>query len=224
MPSLTTVRIVTAVMRTTSHSVDVPSVFCSYRTKDNTTKSLPAWQVARATSAAPRIFKPMKIKGKNYVDGGVMSSNPSSEIFGEVFGQGQKVSLLVSLGTGVPTQSKEEFFKPGYFGVRVPVRNAKLLMGFSMDGQSVHKAMQGLMKSLETEYFRFNVPLDAKEWRLDSWTKSRKTAFDHLEQITNMHLKQADVKKSLQECAAVLVERRRLRSMDEARWRDFALT
>lgn len=223
MPALTMARIVTAVMRKTPRSVDIPSVFCSYDTKGQSTKeSLPIWDVARATSASPKIFKPMKIKNEQYFDGGIMSSNPSREIFGQVFGQGEKVSLLVSLGTGMPKQSKEEFFKPGYFGVKAPVRNAKKLMGFSMDSQSIHSAMQSLMKSVETEYFRFNIPLEAKEWRLDSWTKSKKTAFDHLEKLTDMYLRQADVQKSLHQCAAVLVERRRLRSMDKEKWQEFA--
>jgi patatin-like phospholipase/acyl hydrolase len=34
------------------------------------------WEAARATSAAPMYFAPMKVKDKTFVDGGLQANNP----------------------------------------------------------------------------------------------------------------------------------------------------
>jgi patatin-like phospholipase/acyl hydrolase len=34
------------------------------------------WEAARATSAAPLYFAPMKIKDQSFVDGGLQANNP----------------------------------------------------------------------------------------------------------------------------------------------------
>ena len=62
------------------------------------------WKVARYTSAGPTMFKEMD----NYVDGGVLAQNPSLygisriEEYYQAKGQKLPVSLVVSMGSGVP--------------------------------------------------------------------------------------------------------------------------
>lgn len=184
---------------------------------------LTIWEVARAVVAAPKIFKAMKIGGHLFIDGGFMSNNPSVEIFGDVLGANGRVDTLVSLGTGNLGKSKADFFKPGVFGLVTPhVRTVTKLRGVSTDGEYAHEAMQRLADSIRTEYYRFNVILDRKEWRLDSWRKPRTSVFKHLERIVDNHLKQPGVRDSLRDCAKTLVERRRLRAFDVAAWENFS--
>lgn len=57
------------------------------------------WEAARATSAAPFYFPPMKINGIDYVDGGMGSNNPIREAVNETQQFGS-ISCIISIGTG----------------------------------------------------------------------------------------------------------------------------
>ena len=65
---------------------------------------IPIWKVARATSAAPTYFKPMKIDGLEYLDGGFGANNPCVEIYDEVRKMNNNsdkcASIVLSVGTG----------------------------------------------------------------------------------------------------------------------------
>ncbi|KAK7911821.1 FabD/lysophospholipase-like protein [Apiospora marii] len=73
----------------------------------------PIWQVARATSAAPRYFEPILIDGDTHVDGAVGVNNPSPQTIDEVYYKENKrvPALSVSIGTGVnpPDQENRAF-------------------------------------------------------------------------------------------------------------------
>ena len=112
--------------------------------------------------------------------------------------------------------------KPGPFSVISHVRNVKRLIGTSLDSQSAHYATRSLMYASNAAYFSFNVTLNSKAWSLDSRTKSREAAFDRLDIVTNEYLEK--VSEQLRGCAKVLVERRRLRSMDISAWQRFTLS
>lgn len=57
------------------------------------------WEVARATSAAPTYFEPMRLGEYNFVDGGVFAVNPAMCAYADIAPTGS-VDLLASLGTG----------------------------------------------------------------------------------------------------------------------------
>ena len=67
------------------------------------------WEVARCTSAAPSLFKPMDldIKGRTvqFVDGGLRASNPSEDSLSIIQRyldeREMKVSMVISVGCGV---------------------------------------------------------------------------------------------------------------------------
>ena len=46
--------------------------------------SIPIWEVARATTAAPTYFEPIKISNRKFGDGGFGTNNPAEEMFWEV--------------------------------------------------------------------------------------------------------------------------------------------
>jgi patatin-like phospholipase/acyl hydrolase len=60
---------------------------------------------ARATSAAPTYFEPVRVAGRALVDGGVFAINPALTAYAEV--AGKPVEVLASLGTGEHTRRLE---------------------------------------------------------------------------------------------------------------------
>ena len=92
----------------------------------STNRSLPLWQIVRASSAAPTFFPPQKIRAADakgqvrdneFIDGGVSSyNNPSLQLFLEATDPQYKYAwptgpdklLLLSLGTGFNSVTVEE--------------------------------------------------------------------------------------------------------------------
>ena len=85
------------------------------------------WKAARASGAAPSFFRP---EG-NFVDGGIISNNPSLDLLTEIaeynvakraVGQEEEVikpTILISLGTGVPPLKKVTDYSGVWGGVGV---------------------------------------------------------------------------------------------------------
>lgn len=100
----------------TSYALErrLPFFFRSTRAKVRDDYNFPLKKVARATSAAPTYFEPLKLPDradpKDYyalVDGGVYANNPTLCAYVEaktLFGQEQEEFLVVSLGTGTYTK------------------------------------------------------------------------------------------------------------------------
>ncbi|KAH7253614.1 acyl transferase/acyl hydrolase/lysophospholipase [Fusarium redolens] len=60
------------------------------------------WEVARATTAAPRYFEFIKIRGRKFLDGGMVANNPSLIAIREIHNlHGLVPALFVSIGTGL---------------------------------------------------------------------------------------------------------------------------
>lgn len=63
------------------------------------------WEAARATSAAPTYFTPMKVKEHTFVDGGLQANNPLGWLWNEVLqvhGPLRATACFLSVGTGMP--------------------------------------------------------------------------------------------------------------------------
>jgi len=108
------------------------------------------WELARATSAAPTFFDPIKIGDKEYSDGGVGNNNPAQLMLDEViYKSGQEslkkaVGVLVSIGAGQkPTKRlrvKKKF--PGLSSLPIVKEISKIirqLKDTSTDVERVHK-------------------------------------------------------------------------------------
>jgi predicted acylesterase/phospholipase RssA len=91
-----------------------PAIFRSYDAEGVGSSNCAMWQAARATSAAPTFFKPMKIDNRlpamTYVDGGLIHNNPSLLAQDEArrIWPASKFCCLVSIGTGRPRSAKVE--------------------------------------------------------------------------------------------------------------------
>ena len=127
------------------------------------------WEAARASSAAPTYFEAFE---NVFIDGGVMSNNPTldgmSEMVQQLMLEGKplKIGMVVSLGTGIiPSRPT-----PGINLQRKPatvVDDLKGLLGLvqvlvaqvtASDGQEVERA-QAWCNTLQCPFFRFSAPM-----------------------------------------------------------------
>jgi uncharacterized protein len=136
-------------------------------------------QVARATTAAPTYFAPVRLpvdderKELVLIDGGVAANNPTSVAYYEGLAQerirGIDVDfLIVSLGTGRPPEevpTYEQIFSRNW------LRLGMGMLGVFMDGSSeiVDELMRNVMTAKEPygRYWRFNVDLRGCSLDLD---------------------------------------------------------
>ncbi|CAI4216176.1 unnamed protein product [Parascedosporium putredinis] len=87
-----------------------PVVFRSYENSLEKSEfaGIKLWEAARATSAAPSYFDPLKVGGHEFLDGGLQANNPLGWLWNEVlsvFGPARSTSCFLSIGTGVPLRA-----------------------------------------------------------------------------------------------------------------------
>ena len=194
------------------------------------------WQVARAATAAPFYFEPMKIeraltRGHTILtDGGFgHTNNPVRDAKKEVEQRHGRtsVSTIVSVGTArKATKRKRAFFSvPGW---------TRHFADQATDPEKNHADMQRehddcLDEDGSFSYFRFNDPGGLK-MALDEW-KPKQVRFSHaisghktIEAMENAFGRWASNPENTNElhnCAAELVDRRRQR-MDTPKWELYA--
>jgi hypothetical protein len=208
------------------------------------------WEVARATSAAPRYFSPQQIGRKKFLDGGIGCNNPAQEICNEIQAvHGRIPELIVSIGTGIRIENDEDsqdgIEKPGILDVvkqkghkffdnaRGVIKAIKVLPEAVTNSEPVHRGLQSTTNTAakncqKIPYYRFNVPDIASMVELDQWIPSEtmelpngEETLQRLERATNDYMDDATVTKRMQECAQELVRVRRERAETE-RWERFA--
>lgn len=139
-----------------------PYLFRNYADTDDYgehgTNEAMLWQAARATSAAPTYFPPIKIGRSTYVDGGIGVNNPAALACTEVKvilpWKGASIAALVSLGTGIPI----------YKGSNVSLTDIpRMLKEVATDCDLVHRNLQE-----EKYYFRFDVGEGIGDLSLDN--------------------------------------------------------
>lgn len=123
------------------------------------------WKVARATSAAPTYFKPMKIDDDEYLDGGFGANNPCAEIYDEVRRMNNSaehcVGLVVSVGTGKHLQGRFQGT-----GLRRYIGYLNFAAKWAADAEEKHIGMTRLNLPY---YARFNVESALGGMKLDEW-------------------------------------------------------
>ncbi|XDG03671.1 hypothetical protein ABKA04_003286 [Annulohypoxylon sp. FPYF3050] len=117
---------------------------------------------SRATTAAPTYFPPLKMRGRLFMDGGILANNPSQIALNEAtrmcnephYNKSKKPIrhplVLVSIGTG-GSEGHESF---SFGGLLRSLKN-KLT-----DPEPTHRDVRGTCANSGTHYFRFNVQED----------------------------------------------------------------
>lgn len=191
------------------------------------------WQVARAATAAPLYFEPLKIqyptspKYMLFTDGGFnYTNNPTREgtlEIEEAYGI-EHVGTVLSIGTARLDQRPKE---KGLLPVFSRIRN---VANMATDPEIVHRELEGLSEREQFPYFRLNDP-GALDIGLDEWAPKRdlfhKTSgYRTIKTIKDafanwaIHFRTQDL---FRKCAAELVERRKARRLaDRATWERYA--
>lgn len=175
----------------TSYEIErsFPFFFKSSNARRRPDYDFPARQVARATSAAPTYFEPMKLpSGTNsdhytLVDGGVFANNPAACALVEARTTHPEASdfLVVSLGTGALNHSVS-YGAARKWGM---VQWAVPLLNIVFDGVSstVDYQLRQLLPAGPGDYrryYRFQITLDVHNHSLDNASPANITALKNL--------------------------------------------
>ena len=174
------------------------------------------WQVARATSAAPSYFKPVRLNDNQYYDAAVDLNNPSWEVVKEVRllagGSFDAIDVLLSVGGGNARVNKPK----SKFG------GGSLEKDLADISDVVHNKVRSESENL-FKYYRLDVEDGLQDVRLNEWKprSSGKTTLERIREATARYLQKKEVRSQCQECAEDLVTIRiqRARTM---RWECFA--
>jgi predicted acylesterase/phospholipase RssA len=207
------------------------------------------WEVARAATAAPTIFEPIKIKhqpnsanGKlkeyhTFSDGGFMGvNNPTMEVYREVEKRhgtqnGATISIVVSIGTA----------RAGPRRFNTSVRGtARFAVDETTGTDRVAADMEELAnRTPELRYFRLNATKKGCKVQLDEWKprgvkarlknqhpgsetlKSIDETFDTWYNETPSNGEKSN-RQQISECAERLVKIRRARMKERSRWERYA--
>ena len=190
----------------TSGNTATPVLFRSYYSKRGTSSlyhQAKIWEAARATSAAPTLFAPIRIgpTGRTFGDGATGANNPIDEMWKEAIdicdGESlvENLACIVSIGTGVQNIKK--------FGnnvkevmnsiVRIATETEETANTFNHTHPELNKGNQ--------RYFRFNVPRTLAEIGLDEASEA-----GTIEDMTDVYLRDENTHKQIQQCAKIVAE------------------
>ncbi len=189
------------------------------------------WQVARAATAAPFYFEPLKIEKARapgsilFTDGGFSyENNPSREGKREIqdLHGHNGTHILVSVGTARKTrEGKKSFFN------KVP-REFRGMADALSNPEQVHADVERDQRKEGFHYYRLN-HLDGLDIELDRWEPkqhwfTRDGGSDTIKTMRDQFAHwacQLDTIQLLKDCAAMLVERRRRRTLTD-KWERYA--
>ena len=158
---------------------------------------IPIWQAARATSAAPTYFEPMKIALHNKgifiecIDAAFGFNHPGEALmeeikalegpFDEDFRSAQHVELWISLGTGsheVARLEDDTIAKRLSSEIGKPLAVAKVMEQIVTSTERVHRNLENMLRSSERKYWRFNVENGLQNVKMDDYTKTEQIVVD----------------------------------------------
>ncbi len=186
-----------------------PQRIRTYYARTNAGPDCLIWEAARATTAAPMLFKRIAIAGERghapqeYIDGGVRCNNPVREVIDEariVFGGAATLGCLVSVGVGHPGVIR--LAKPDAFQKLLPLDLVRALTRVVADceGEAQNAARQ--FQNQPDRYFRFSVTHGAGEISFAEWQR-----MDELTAHTDAYLKDAVVSTSVDRLVNLLCGR-----------------
>lgn len=185
------------------------------------------WQVARATFTIPTYFPPIKIKlytddgskkELRFNDGSGVCNNPSLEIYQDIvkrYGTSSKsVGLFISIGAGSFPAGSSSFV----------LGSSSTFRSHQIAREATHGAMHHLSHQDQFPYYRFDggellseIPNPKEHGYHSTFMTYVKTG-----KAVAAYLHRSDVQHNLDECAKLLVRRRRLRTRDPSAWDRYA--
>lgn len=153
------------------------------------------WEAARATSAAPSFFKPIKIGkfGTRFIDAAIGYNNPTPEVESEareIWGDDVKIHCLISIGTGKP------HIKP--FGGQL-AEVAATLVRIATETEHTADGFPRSHPGLRDQYFRFNVPKGLEEVGINEHEK-----MSRISTVTVDYLNELNTRTEVEKCLTLL--------------------
>ena len=203
----------------------------------NNAQEFKIWEVARAATAAPFYFEPLKIlvPGASghmlFTDGGFnYTNNPTREGTREIeeaYGN-RFIGVVVSIGTA----RRDE--RPRERGLLPIIPRVRSIVQMATDPEKIHGDMEDFSAREDFPYFRLNDP-GSLDVELDEWEPkslpfkelagNRMAGSKTIQTISDAFARWAmhyRTHSQLEECAAELVKRRRARMADAAKWERYA--
>ncbi len=202
--------------------------------------SIPLHKVARATAAAPAYFRPIRIlPAMRFKDGGFGCNNPSEEAYRDIVeahgGLSRNVGPFVSIGTGV---GKFRLFSDKQGHLRDACANALAAMKRPALTTLVDKFMAynaNYDREKRFPYYRFDGGEVLGEVAMDEWKSHDRSqrrgrgkqhrgagTLERIQRAVAAYLALKSVRRDLEDCAKLLVQRRQRRTGDPARWERYA--
>ena len=184
----------------TNKDVGKPFRLRSYRSAWEPGTGCTIWQAARATSAAPLYFPPIRFgePPTKYVDGGLNYNNPVRSLFDEakhVWGKSRReIKCIISIGTGVPPLKAT-----GDTGKQILESLIAIATDTQRTADEFADEIEHLPESTKVEYFRLNVDRGLETIKIEEWKD-----FDMLTGATSWYLNSH--KADLDRCANALLE------------------
>lgn len=181
--------------------------------KDLNFNAITIKEAARATSAAPTYLKQVNIQGLNFWDGGLLNNNPIDQIWDNRYDlvarerQSPHIRCILSLGTTHPDYDPNKK-PPGRFVARF-FNTVSQTVAFVTNTEAKHRDFERNMRQRNRRrpdrpagYFRFNATTEKEEFDLSDYLKMPKLC-----DYTDKYLKNPDVDRMIDECAALLAKR-----------------
>lgn len=180
----------------------------------------PIWQIARATSAAPKFFSKITFNDRTFRDGGMVANNPAELALEEVSQMHeQKPTMIVTIGTGRPKEKKTEPKKARKVSYIKDWSNViKVMKNLITESQKIADRVEEKCADRSIDHYRWNVANGIGDMVLDEWTQDTKR---NILDYTKQYLLKRKVHLRLLQCARILVRIRRERA-DTERWESFA--
>lgn len=179
-----------------------PRVFKNWRREY---EDIPAWEVARASSAAPTFLPAHRLNmlGRDHylVDGGLVANNPSMCALAEALRLGAKKEdiVLVSLGTGQSAHSHDGTEVQHWGAIQWAPNIITALMDGSSDVSTYHTKM-----ILGDKCFRFQMIIPKE---LASMDNSNPDNLRKLARLARRHMGRAEMKDQLRHLISLLEEK-----------------
>ncbi|VUC38149.1 unnamed protein product [Clonostachys rosea] len=144
------------------HMNKVPTLFRTWEASKNPGYNCKIWEAARATSAAPRLFKQICIGSPGrqvaFTDGALGCNNPVQYVLSEAkreFGEQRRVGCILSIGTG--SHRSPGFDMPTATQRLLPRDLIHVLARLATDSNETANAMSERFHKVPNVYHRLNV-------------------------------------------------------------------
>ncbi|KAG7007631.1 hypothetical protein G7Y79_00009g027400 [Physcia stellaris] len=168
------------------------------------------WQIARATTASPPYFSPMKLGDRVFLDGGISTNNPTQEAVRDLRSLYNGIlndACIVSVGSGLASKHRSPKHPS-----KIPwIRSIEAILAFTRQivtqTESIHLAVRDFLEDSHASYFRFDVE-DVGDIRINDWR-----LLEHISKRTRQHLSTDAARDTLDRCAKALIHNFRSQSL-----------